>query len=305
MKITNSIDVVRSAGRFYLNGGVFDADIQDQLSLIYSACRGRTETEKPGIVRRLIAEGRLPYFANNDEFFTTEESAKATMQDLINFFSEFQFLPNFRFVNTLVRQCALGRETALGYISNYFRLIDSPYAEEISNKVASTEFEYIINSLEKIRTDKVVNSRLKIYFGPQGTGKTTAALKETDDLAMVCNASLLPSDLMEDFTFDDGKATFHPSILARCMEEGKPIVLDEINLLPFDSLRFLQGILDGKKEINYKGHTVHINDGFEIIGTMNLVVNGVVFGLPEPLADRCSSIHEYMLTADQLMGAII
>ena len=116
---------------------------------------------------------------------------------------------------------------------------------------------------------------------------------------------MLPADLMEDFVFVDGKATFKPSMLWRCMEEGKPITLDEINLLPFDSLRFLQGVLDGKTEFQYKGNTVHINDGFMVIGTMNLSVNGMVYGLPEPLVDRCADMQKFKLTADQLMSAIM
>jgi MoxR-like ATPase len=116
---------------------------------------------------------------------------------------------------------------------------------------------------------------------------------------------MLPADLMEDFVFVDGKATFKPSMLWRCMEEGKPITMDEINLLPFDSLRFLQGILDGKTEFQYKGNTVHIKDGFAVIGTMNLSVNGMVYGLPEPLVDRCSYMEKFKLTAEQLMGAIM
>jgi MoxR-like ATPase len=108
---------------------------------------------------------------------------------------------------------------------------------------------------------------------------------------------------MEDFVFVEGKPSFKPSALWECMEQGKSITLDEINLLPFDSLRFLQGILDGKKEFLYKGHTVTIADGFEIIGTMNLVVNGSVFNLPEPLVDRCAYIEKFELTAEDLYSA--
>jgi MoxR-like ATPase len=167
----------------------------------------------------------------------------------------------------------------------------------------SMEFKGILNDIQQATVTKQVNSRFKIYYGSQGTGKTTQAMNETDNLCIVCNSSMLPSDLMEDFTFSDGKATFNPSALCRCMEEGKPIVLDEINLLPFDSLRFLQGIFDGKTEFQYKGQTVHIKDGFKVIGTMNLVVNGVSFGLPEPLVDRCEDIKEFTLTAEMLMNA--
>ena len=89
------------------------------------------------------------------------------------------------------------------------------------------------------------------------------------------------------------------------MENGTKITLDEINLLPFESLRFLQSILDNKTEINYKGQVIHIKDGFQIIGTMNLTVNGSVFNLPEPLVDRACELKEYKLTAEQLAGALI
>ena len=116
---------------------------------------------------------------------------------------------------------------------------------------------------------------------------------------------MLPSDLMEDFIFKDGNPDFNPSLLWDCMEQGKTIVLDEINLLPFDSLRFLQGIVDGKSEFYYKNRPVHIHEGFQIIGTMNLSLGGMVYGLPEPLVDRCSETKEFALTAEQLAKAII
>ena len=42
---------------------------------------------------------------------------------------------------------------------------------------------------------------LKIYYGSAGTGKTTKAQKETAGRCMICNNSMLPADLMEDFIF--------------------------------------------------------------------------------------------------------
>ena len=48
-----------------------------------------------------------------------------------------------------------------------------------------------------------------------------------------------------------------------------------------------------------------IADGFQIIGTMNLIVNDSVYSLPSPLVDRCEDIKEYKLTADALVGAIL
>lgn len=241
---------------------------------------------------------------------TPEEAAERkkcevceALGDLIAFFTEFSFTPSFRFVNSLAHSLSCSEDEGRTYIANYFKLIDSPYAGEVEKKMFSAEFRQILHRLAAAERTKNINNRFRIYYGSQGTGKTTLAMSETENLCMVCNSSMLPADLMEDFTFDDGKASFHPSILARCMEEGKPIVMDEINLLPFDSLRFLQGIFDGKTEFQYKGHTVHIKEGFKVIGTMNLTVNGVTFGLPEPLIDRCEMIKEFKLDPAMLMNA--
>jgi len=232
-----------------------------------------------------------------------EQIISEGLSNMIKFFSEFNFAPSYRFINTVGHMLKIDTAVCRAYIANYFRLTDSPYAGEVEHKMESPEFKAILEGIQKATVTKQVNSRFKIYYGSQGTGKTTQAMNETDNLCIVCNSSMLPSDLMEDFTFSDGKATFNPSALCRCMEEGKPIVLDEINLLPFDSLRFLQGIFDGKTKFQYKGQTVHIKDGFKVIGTMNLVVNGVSFGLPEPLVDRCEDIKEFTLTAEMLMNA--
>lgn len=240
----------------------------------------------------------------------TEEEKKSILlrglQNLMEFFKEFEYEPSFRFVNTLtlitVKEDA---KAAKKYIVNYFSLMDNQYTNEIKSKIKSKEFDGILRDItilgEPVST---INNRFSVYFGSAGTGKTTLAMKETGNRCIVCNSSMLPADLMEDFTFDEGKPTFQRSALKTCMQDGLPIVFDEINLLPYDSLRFLQGILDGKTEIYYKGNVVHIKDGFRIIGTMNLSLGGMVYGLPEPLVDRCSKIDDFVLTASQLMNAI-
>ena len=184
--------------------------------------------------------------------------------------------------------------------------MDSSYVKEVGQKVKSAEFKQIIKDIAQYGTPTThINTRFKVYFGPAGTGKTTIAQEESDNRCIVCNSSMLPSDLMEDFIFKDGNPDFNPSLLWDCMEQGKTIVLDEINLLPFDSLRFLQGIVDGKSEFYYKNRPVHIHEGFQIIGTMNLSLGGMVYGLPEPLVDRCSETKEFALTAEQLAKAIV
>lgn len=228
-----------------------------------------------------------------------------TLGKLINFFTEFEFEPNFRFVNTFAYKCNNSMKDAKDYITRYFELTDSPYTTSLIEKMKSEEFRLIVDSLKGITPNHKVNNRFKLYYGSQGTGKTTDAMKETMNNCMVCHSAMLPSDLMEDFKFEDGKATFVPSALQLAMTEGKEIVLDEINLLPFESLRFLQSILDGKSEFTYKGKLIEIKDGFKIIGTMNLTVNGSVYSLPAPLVDRCEDIKKYNLTAKNLVGAIL
>ena len=245
---------------------------------------------------------------------TTAETVKETipadklllrgLENMIKFFTEFQFEPNFRFVNSYSQALAKSEKLGNEYIKNYFELIDSPYVEDIKAKITSAEFKNIAKDIKAVAPTKVVNERFKLYYGSQGTGKTTMAMQEADNRCMVCNSALLPNDLMEDFVFVDGKASFVPSILAECMAKGLPIVLDEINLLPFDSLRFLQTILDGKEEFIYKGKTIKIAKGFQIIGTMNLTVNGMTYGLPEPLVDRCAETRKFSLSAKDLVSAI-
>lgn len=234
-----------------------------------------------------------------------KKKIQTACKNLINFFSEFSFTPNFRFVNTLSKHLTISRNSARAYVENYFTLTDNSYTSQICNKIQSPEFATILNDLQTVTPVKTINNRFRLYYGAQGTGKTTEAMQEANNNCMVCHSAMLPSDLMEDFAFDDGKATFKPSQLYKAMVEGKIIVLDEINLLPFESLRFLQSILDGKESFVYKGQTVQIAEGFEIIGTMNLQVNGCVYALPEPLVDRASCLKEFVLTADQLVGAIL
>lgn len=239
---------------------------------------------------------------NNQEI--ERQLIRTVCDELINFFKDFNFEPNFRFVNTLKKN-ASSCDEARNYICNYFNLTDNQFKEDIAEKTKCQEFKNIIAKLQQISTSKTINSRFKVYYGSQGTGKTTQALKESNNVVMVCHSAMLPSDLLEDFKFEEGKPAFKHSALWDAMENGTKITLDEINLLPFESLRFLQSILDNKQEINYKGQVIHIKEGFQIIGTMNLTVNGSVFNLPEPLVDRACELKEYKLNAEQLMGALL
>ena len=225
---------------------------------------------------------------------------KETVQKLLDFFSEFSFTPSFRFVNTLAYV-----KDVNSYVKNYFAIQDHQYAPEVAEKIKSSEFKDIIKNIKSFGTPKnEINSRMKIYYGEPGTGKTTQAITEASK-CVVCSSDMLPTDLMQNFAFDDGKAGFEKSDLWKAMENGEAIVLDEINMLPFESLRFLQGITDGKSTLDYKGFHIEIKDGFQIIGTMNLNIGGVAMSIPAPLADRCSEIKEFQMTAECLMNALV
>lgn len=250
--------------------------------------------------------------ANNEPVELTEEQKKQILvrgvAGLMRFFKEFEFEPNFRFLNTLSFKLSEpnGIEKAKEYIINYFSLMDNQYTNEVSHKCESGEFQKVMKDIQTYGTPKEhINTRFAVYYGSAGTGKTTIGMQESGNRCIICNSSMLPSDLMEDFVFSNGEPSFKKSILWECMEKGEPIVLDEINLLPFDSLRFLQGILDGKAEFDYKGHKVTITPGFKVIGTMNLSLGGMVYGLPEPLVDRCADLKKFALTPEQLIKAII
>lgn len=231
---------------------------------------------------------------------------KSVMSSLIDFFKDASFSPNFRFVNTLARVNAFdSSHAAATYVANYFALTDNPDKEIVREKLNSSEFNAILDDLKKIAPTKKINDRFILYYGAQGTGKTTSAISLANGKVTVCHSAMLPSDLMEDFKFENGQPTFIPSALQLAMTNGEPIVLDEINLLPFESLRFLQSILDGKSSFEYKGKTINIADGFKIYGTMNLQVNGMIYPLPEPLVDRAEELKEFVLTEEDLVGAII
>lgn len=282
-----------------------DTKLKEIVTKIKSAAR-TSRSDKEQIIDNLLSE----YFNEipSEELQNIEKSKQLKINNiciaLINFFKDFEFEPNFRFVNTLKKNCST-LEDARNYICNYFSLTDNQYKNDVAEKTKSQEFKVIVNELQSIQTNTTINNRFKVYYGSQGTGKTTQALKETNNVVMVCHSAMLPSDLLEDFKFENGQPTFKKSALWQAMENGTKITLDEINLLPFESLRFLQSILDNKTEICYKGQTIKINDGFQIVGTMNLSVNGSIFNLPEPLVDRAMELKEYKLTAEQLMGALL
>ena len=225
--------------------------------------------------------------------------AKDIATKVIDFFSEFNFSPSYRFMNSICRAT-----NKRAYVNNYFMVQDHVRAAEIAEKTKSDEFKTIVTMLKDFTPENIINNRFELFFGEPGAGKTVKATSLTDSVT-VCSSDMLPSDLMQNFVFKDGKADFDKSDLWIAMEEGKTITLDEVNMLPFESLRFLQGITDGKESFNYKGHEIKIHPNFKIYATMNLNVNGQCIPLPAPLVDRAYDIVEFKLTADALVSAMV
>lgn len=322
MKINDKLSITKRAkdGAFYgeRNGSAYvieadgDRDLYQEYDTFYTIMRQTPFEKRAEVVNDLISRDVYPRVLTGvsdakpvDPKVSAKERLVRGIKGLMDFFTEFSFTPSFRFTNTLAFMLQKGNDAAIDYVLNYFSLMDSSYRKEIEQKVKSAEFTKVLDDIKQFgEPDNHINTRLKVYFGSAGTGKTTKAQKESENRCIVCNSSMLPADLMEDFSFDDGKAGFHKSLLWECMEKGTTLTLDEINLLPFDSLRFLQGLVDGKEEFYYKNTPIRIKDGFQIIGTMNLSLGGMTYGLPEPLVDRCCEAKEFVLTADQLAKSV-
>lgn len=250
------------------------------------------------------ANSNIPVEEQNQVKSLDKNYCLEVVNKIVDFFKEFNTdaTKSNRFINTLMNKAKEGLNSAKNYAKSYFYSMDFPQAEGISYKLDSYEFEEIVNNLATIESNKHINKRLYIYFGPAGTGKTTQAIKDYSEASVInCNSDMMAQDLFETFEFNEGKPDFKKSEFVKAMEEGKPIILDEINLLRLDALRALQTITDNKQVFNYKGQNIQIKEGFKIIGTMNLTVNGRVFSLPEPLVDRCADIKEFTISNEELV----
>lgn len=311
MNITSNLWIVRKhTGEIYHNLNSIHNE-QETNATLKAYCLRILLWKKRGndtMVKTCLNEyynARTRILSAKDSTPADEQTVKVQIaRNLINFFSEFSFEPNFRFINTLSHKAHQSYEQASKYCYNYFNLSGNDFASVLNEKMKSREWIETVKMMNDLQSSSdSINHRLKLYYGSQGTGKTTLAMKESNGVCVVCHSAMLPSDLMKDFTFIDGKATFKKSSLRLAMENGTKIVLDELNLLPLESLRFLQSLLDGKEQFIYEGETISIKQGFEVIGTMNLIVNGQVYGLPEPLIDRAYELREFKLTAEQLSKA--
>lgn len=225
-----------------------------------------------------------------------------------NFMSEFNFVPQARFLNSLARMKKASE--VKDYVIGYFALTNNSYLNDLKEKVKSSEFsdmaDEIVNS-----TNKVINERLEILYGAAGGGKTTTAIKENPTAkVVVCHSNMTPDELFRGFYFEEIKdkdgntigscPVFRGCALQEAMTEGRTVILDEINLLTMECLRTLQAVCDCKEAVTIGDEVIKIKPGFKVVGTMNLVVDEQVFGLPGPLVDRCSKIAEFEMSDKRL-----
>jgi hypothetical protein len=222
----------------------------------------------------------------------------ALCQKMVKFFSDFEFTPQVRLLNSLGN--LQSEKEIKDYLRGYFELTNNNYRNDLVEKMKSEEFSDMVKDLIGLSTKKI-NKRFEVYYGEPGGGKTTTAIKNNPEAeVVVCHAGMTPDELFRGFDFTDGKPTFKSCPVKEAMLNGKVVILDEINLLNEDCRRTLQAILDEKTEVVINSETIHIKDGFKIIGTMNLTVNEMVFPLPAPLVDRAEVIKEFSMTASKL-----
>lgn len=214
------------------------------------------------------------------------------IEELQNTMLQFDTSVSPRMVSTM-----LHHSNPEAYLYGYLKLTGRE-CDDFMKKTQSQEWRRMMNKL-KSANPKRINKRLAIYFGPAGGGKTTAALREAGK-KIGMHKDMTAKELMFDFTFENGEAQFSKSVFAQAMENGEPIVCDELNLASNTLLQFMQSVLDNSKSIFMDGQELVIKEGFKVIGTMNDIVSGVDRILPEPIVDRAMDIRYFELTPSKI-----
>lgn len=137
-------------------------------------------------------------------------------------------------------------------------------------------------------------------YGPPGTGKTAlceGAFGE-DLLTVVGSGDTEPGDFVGGFVqTPSGAFEWVDGPLITAMEEGRPLLVDEIGLIDSKSLSVLYGPMDGRDELvvtaNPERGIIKAKDGFYIIGATNPNAPGV--RMSEALLSRFT-VHVEMTT---------
>ena len=238
------------------------------------------------------------------EYKATKEELKVAFQKAWDFFSEFNFHPKDRMLDTL-SHCKT-YEKAKMYVRSYFALCNHPERNGVAEKIKSDEFRSVWKAIRKFECPDWVNKRLEIFWGEPSGGKSTAARERYPNAKRFkVGPSMTDDELIQvfDFTDETGKPHFYDSVLVEAMKNGEPIIIDEINHLKYETLVGMQDFLDNTdKFVTSRKEEVTIKDGFKIIGTMNLDIDGAVFSLPEAIVDRCYNLEEFETSPELLAG---
>lgn len=241
--------------------------------------------------------------AQEEPIQAVDDEQKASNDYLIKlnaFMSEFtQDKLSIRQLNALM---FLNKLDYKHHLVNYYKITGEAFVDGLISKCNSPEFDEVFKAKEKLlnvakennHTFTSINKRLELHFGDAGSGKTYNTTKQYPDAVVIpCSATLDVDDLNRLVVFENGQPQFIDTPLIQAMQEGKPIIFDEIRLLNNDVIAWLQTILDNKKNILINNKVVNIKEGFKIVGTFNLMVNGYTYPLPQPLVDRAYLIKEY------------
>ena len=150
MKIAKNVEIIKRKGGSMISiiNGESKAEIDPAritaLNEIYDGARALDESKREAWLNEQIASGKWSEVfgegATSADTFNSPapsatEKVQSALQRLMDFFKEFEFEPNFRFTNTLARMLTVNAQQAQDYIASYFELIDSPYKNEVRDKI--------------------------------------------------------------------------------------------------------------------------------------------------------------------------
>lgn len=157
------------------------------------------------------------------------------------------------------------------YDEAFMKAMKKSYDESIDIDVI------LIQSVDKVSEffsafeDENTKERLFLLIGETGVGKTYEITSRYPNIIKyACDKSIDSYSLMWFLADTDGTGLKpHATPFQKAIVEGHAVYMDEINLLPFETLMLLQGLTDEKEDMVVGDKVVTIHKNFRILGTMN------------------------------------